>query len=414
MSSMRPQRLVRQQRRSRKIRNSRLQGEYSGLADLFGGMTLAAPTVGEIQQSLRSQRISGPTPIRRMDPWVHCRVDPFTSEGGTQKPDGQGGARSVIVDHLVADTITCLTTAGFTIQTLPGLFPFTAVIVGNGAAAALDISVNGTTYTNNASYFPIGVLTEWANGPTQFQNWSFYSTPKTDPYQSSKCRVLSVKRRMMYTGSTLDNAAFIQVTPNPYSMSATNALVTNASGAAVAHTINVELRDTTGAFLSDVPLNTPLRALDYEVTPAFTKDTVTYRVEQGALITSKQSGATHQMVPMPDSGFAVVANQSLTPPAAGALYSHLVVDALVGGTFPMAAWAVDDTWEGENISVTGPVVGVTFRFETAYCVEYDLQSGSPMAPMGKKPVPIRKAALEKASNMVNSMPSAIPGSAFPR
>jgi hypothetical protein len=389
---------------------------YSGLSDMFGQLSVTAPTTQQVERSLRTAGM----PMRHAygDPWIHCRLDPFTSTGGVQKPDGLGGNRSIIVDHLVADIITCRTGNGFTVQFLPGILPFTGLITGNSAAGAPDIFVNGAPFINPfpgaaINMAPIGVVTEWASSVAGQQYWTAGSAPGQDPYRSAAARVLSVKRKLIYTGTLTGNAGFINVSPSPYDVSKNIAYVTStASTGAAANTIALVRTDLTQTTTGGSLLQTPMALVDIEipVVPLFNKDTVAYRVEVGCEITSKQNGSIHQMVPVPDMGAMLVANVSGIAPNAGVTYNTMVCDLNAGGSSPMAAWVIDNSWQGELMNVTGVTSGATFRIETAVCVEYSVQSGSPMAPMGMKPVAPRLKAVERAHALVNAKPVAVPGS----
>jgi len=382
-------------------------------------LSIVAPTTNQVERALRSINMNSRRQgSGKTDPWVMCRLQPDRSMGGTQKPDGVGSCRSISVDHLVADTLTCITGAGFTIQTFPGMLPFTGIITGNGSAGTHDISVNSVSYlnaattpTNPQSWAPLGILTEWASNYAGLQNWTPSSTPRNDPYTSARARVLAVKRRLIYTGTLTNNAGFVTVTPSPYCLSTQQGRVSSTSTSAVANEIGFALKDYAQTTTTGALLDTPFYTLDVEsgTNPLFNKDTVMYRVEQGVEILSKQSGSIHQFVPIPDSSYYVVANASTIPATGGSIYAPVNCDMVLNGTSQSGVVINDDTWCGELINVTGVTAGATFRLETILCVEYELQSASALAPMAMKPPAPRPAAVAQAQAMVNRLPVAVPG-----
>jgi hypothetical protein len=360
---------------------------------------------------------------RNSSAWLGTRLDPSSSVGGVLKPDGMGAGRSIAVNHMVADVITCTSTAGFTIQTLPGNVPFTAIAIGNGGTDATDIKINGVQLTNSdqtllaaqtpSSWAPLGVLTEWAATPAIMQTWTASSTPKNDPYRSTQARVLSVQRRLMYTGTLTSNAGFINVSPSPFDVTKFPGYVGATSP--TANLLSLQALDSSNSNTTQYSVGTAMYSIDISspTTPVFNRDTVDFRVEQGANIISKQSGELHAFQPVPDMGFMLVANQSMiaSGTAANNNYRPLNCDLISGaGPLPMASWFLDSSWEGELINVTGITNGATFRLETYVVLEYQLAAVSPFAPLAINPPPPDKNAVERAQKMANALPVAVPGS----
>lgn len=351
---------------------------------------------------------------RYADPWLHCRLDPFTSAGGTKKPDNRGSARSIVVEHILADEIRCVTANGFTIQTLPGMLPFSAIITGN-TPAAIDVNINGFNYTStssiNHSWYPIGVPTEWTN-VAALRGWSPTATPLNDPYASTRARVLAVKRRLMYTGSLSTNSGIINVAPSSYRTGSMSAQTTSATNPAAANTISIQNLDRALALGIVTPLNFKFKSVDMSLStlPVVKRDTVAYRVEMGAEIVSKQLGDIHEFCDTPDTGFALVCNAALNPALAGTTLNPLVVDPDTAANAAGAGvWVDDQTWVGEIINVSGIAAGATFRFETAMCVEYEIPSTGAFAPLATKAPKPRPAVVQQAQAIVNAMPVALPG-----
>lgn len=381
-------------------------------------MPVVAPTTHQVEMALRRAPVSTGG---FKDPWLHCRLDPFTSPGSTGKPDGRAD-RFIVVDHVVQDVIsTDATCTGFTIITLPGFLPFTAVLTAQNSGAG-RVTVNGLALSASGSLSsalaPIGVVTEWASSPAAQQQWTPSNVAKNDPYDSMSARVISVKRRLRYTGTLTQNSGWVSVTPNKVATAKQFALVNTTTVPAPAGGLAVQTFDRTLAATGALPVGTTVLLADFSATStsnssiAYTKDTVNYRVETGVEIVSKQMGEIHQFFPMPDAAMALVCNVSGIQGAAGVTYSPWNVDMNAAGAFPMGVWLNDDTWVGELINVNGLTQATSFVLETAYCVEYIPSSTSLMAPMTRRAQPARLGAITAAQNAVNRLPVAIPGNAM--
>lgn len=366
------------------------------------------------ERSLRSS-LAGMRINPRMDPWVHCRLDPFSSAGATAKPDGRG-YRFLVVEHFTQNFITAVTGAGFAILTLPGTLPFTALANGLGATAANDFNVDGKVFNNSISIvgdaFPLGVPTAWSSSYGGQAVWTPSSSAINDPYLSQRARVTSVSRKLRYTGTVVNDAGQINVTPCPLSLSVNQVTTNNAGVAPAAGTVGTRYSKLgTAATYTDSGIT--IKALDVAVNLSnnYARDTVVSRVDQGVRIISKQTGDIHDFVPVPDSTYLVTGNNSLVPnPGTGSQLSHIATDASGNATAsPMGVSFWDPSWIGEVITVTGPSPGATFVFETAMCVEYMVGSSSSYAPFTQTRSPLRVAAIEAAQTLTSRLPIAIPG-----
>jgi len=376
-------------------------------------LPLNAPTFEQIQRNMRRTvppRVLG-------NSWAHCRMDPFSSSGGVRKPDGRGAGRSIIVDHLISETITFNTSSGFTIQTFPGMLPYTAAIVGNGAAGVNDFTVNtiGGSYNfinpvaTGTNWFPLGNVNEWLQGnPVKYASNSGGVPNQNDPYVSSDMRVLSVKRYLQYSGNLTSDQGWISVSPSPFrlsknfneidALSAGNGLV---NGVATAFNSNTSL---------SIPVGVPYYSLDLEnpTTTVFNKDTVQHRMDVALSIVSKQKGDIHDFAGVPDTGFLVCPNASLVSNTGAPTVVYPNWCSFNSTPAVPLVWAIAESWIGELINVTGVSVGASMKFLTAICVEYVPQSNSPMAPLAVKPAPANVGLVDRVNDMVNAMPVAVP------
>jgi hypothetical protein len=374
------QQASRANRRSRGARNS-------------PGLATTTPTTDQLEVAMR-RAFKG---RQYGDPWIECRLDTFNSIGGGGKPDGRN-SRFVVVDHLVANTLVT-SSGGFKIWTFPGCLPCTAAATGI-AGATNDLTIDGYPYvtgTGNFNFYPIGIPPEWNNVVRQ------PGSSGDDPFFSSKARVVAVKRRLIYIGSTFNNQGLIQVTP----LAAGFGMSTGFTSGTVTGTI----RD--GAATANPTISTGVQIINVDLNQQslFTKDSVTCRIEQGIEIVSKQGGDIHSLVPSWDNYPMVVVNQTSSGTTGVVnLFTYTGTGSTPSG---QSTWGiVDPTWIGEEIVVSGAAAGSAFRFETAICVEYQLASNSPMISMSKRKSDLRPNAVATAHNMAQAMPVAKPGYTF--
>jgi hypothetical protein len=363
-----------------------------------------APTLNDIQKAMQRVAIAGPR--QQMSEYMHCRMDPYTSKGQTAIPDGRNN-KFVVVDHFVADNITCEGTSGFSIATFPFL-PYTAGVIGNGGPGLTNIAINGITFVNpnysGNGLYPLGVPKEWSTWLAA----SGVGSPQNDPYMSAVARIVSVTRRLIYLSPAQTATGIITVTPQKLSVVQNQTINSITPGTGVYGT----LTDPTGAGVFNPGIGTSIAAVDYSfnlaatTAPPFDRSSVTTRVENGVLITGKHLGEIHKLNPVFDNVAFPAANQ-------GAAYNTQVV-----GLFTTSAPAAtngggivwyDDDWESQVINVTGVVNGAQFRFETIVCMEYSVGITSTVYGFSRNATKPDLPLVLAVEKKVNSMPVARPG-----
>jgi hypothetical protein len=333
-------------------------------------------------------------------------MDPYTSKGQTAIPDGRNN-KFVVVDHFVADTITCEGTAGFSIATFPFL-PYTAGVIGNGGPGLTNIAVNGITFVNpnyaGNGLYPLGVPKEWSLWVAN----SGVGSALNDPYMSAGARIVSVTRRLIYMSPAQTATGIITVTPQKLSVVQTQSINSITPGTGVYGT----LTDPTGAGVFSPGIGTSIAAVDYSFNlaatsaPPFDRSSVTTRVENGVLITGKHLGEIHKLNPVFDNVAFPCANTSLSyNNQAIGLFTTATDGAINGGGI---VWH-DDDWESQTISVTGVINGAQFRFETIVCMEYSVAITSPVFGFSRSPTKPDLPLVQAVEKKVNSMPVARPG-----
>jgi hypothetical protein len=343
-----------------------------------------------------------------MSEYMHCRLDPYTSKGQTAIPDGRNN-KFIVVDHFMADTIVCNSTAGFSISTFPFL-PYTGGVVGNGGTSAHDITVNGVSFANPTvgtgnGLYPVGVPKEWL----AWISSSSLGLPLNDPYVSSGARIVSVTRRLIYLSAATTATGLITVTPQKLS-AVQNQSTTATSSSGVYST----LLDPTANGVLTAPPNTSIVAVDYSPAggsngpPPFDRSSVTTRVENGVLINGKHLGDKHRINPVYDNVSVPCANTLLAGSSqAVGLFTSLGPGVTSGGGI---VWH-DDEWESQQISVTGVLTGANFRLETILCMEYTVGINSPVYAFSKAPTKPDLPLVQAVERKVNDMPVARPGAA---
>lgn len=355
-------------------------------------------SVDQIQKTLMKVKIGS----KQLSNYVSCRVDPFLMKSGasTGIPDGSN-ANFILIDSLVFDTITCLDAEGFIIQTLP-MLPAMAGIRGLRTGAN-NISVNGTPVTTVEKYlYPISVPTAYTNGD--------YSpgANTNDPYDSSTARLVSVGYRLIYTGQSSLCSGTISVTPNSAAF-ANMAAVTSTNSPPGPGGTALQVQSATGATLTNVAVNTPVYGMDLSLSPtAYTKDSVVVRPEHGVMVLPKHRSSDFKAYPTTDEPYGLVLDGGFNTSAA-TLYNALCGSGPTGTSTRLSGctW-FDNDWSGAQIVVTGMAAGATFRWESVCCMEYMPRNNSGYMPLTIKTSKTSVADIDRAQNLTNAMPVAVP------
>lgn len=366
-----------------------------------------APTLNQVQNSSRAavaNKASG-------SPYMHCRMNVYSSKGGVPIPDGRNN-KFIVVDHFVADTINTITTAGFTIQTYPFL-PYTAGVSGNGGAAAKDITINGDILTNsgdfNSGLYPIGVPTEWS---------SAFSAPGqvvADPYQATAGRIISVTRRLIYLSPSQTATGIISVTPRVVGCQASSATTSGVTPAGAGE-VSIVTNTYAQAVSNAAAKGTPILSVDSGATLSptqFTRDSVTTRVENGVVIRGKSANSDHELSPFTTTAYGVSQNNKIS--AYTSAGGNTIINLFTSTSSNTSAIAggvsfYDPAWQSQVITVSGAIAGASFRLETVICMEYALGQSSPYAPLSRSAVPAQLELVKQVDSAVNALPVAMPGS----
>jgi len=322
-------------------------------------------------------------------PYLICRHNPFNGLGGSGIPDGNNSS-FIVTDLYAYDTINVATgNPSFSIQTMPAM-PCSAFLAASGAMlvnglpyGAGDIAspdaVSLTAAGQYKAFVPLGVPTQWP-----YKNIGTGSTTVgggvSDPFNSSKARIVALAYRLIYTGPAYDCAGSITITPNSVSFQPVGAVTTGSAPTTTTTGIFTENQVGTKTQLAN---GTNVLSLDYTFAPnTFTRESVTIRPEQGLLLVPKHSTTDFKILPIYDVPYALVQNDGIQ--STGAVNSNTVLNILK--SVPGYSGAVvfyDNDWSGYTINFSGLNPDASFRWETVYCVEYSPNGNSAFKSLTK-------------------------------
>lgn len=365
-----------------------------------------APTIDKVQRDLKSMSLNN---FPQMDPYIMCRLNPLKYSGkGVGIPDG-AGRNFLVQDWLIADNIQLQgTNTGFVIQTTNCL-PYTSIIRTFGNTGSTNITVNGSNFNDRNAAIPGGVgnYSFWApiGVPANFASSS--CTPGAnyiDPTSSSSIRLVSIARRLVYTGQSAICSGTISVTPNSIAFSE----VPPTGNAGMGY--QVLYWGATGPTSITLGEFTPVLQADFvgdnSLSTLFNKGSVVNRCEQGAFVPGKHLSVDYEYKPTFNSPRCVVPVQPLD----GNLYGNLTTTSPWTGADSSGIGVVwyDNDWQNYSIVVSGAPANSTFRYETAICYESIPLPNSPLVSYTKDKSQDKPALIKQADKMLSNMPAALP------
>jgi len=349
------------------------------------------------------------TSMPKLPPYVHCRIDPFGSDGTSSIPDG-ANTSFITSDTRMFDNISLtqpsLTgTYSFAIQTLPTL-PASALITGtSGALTVNGVAITDATFQTtlngpNSTYYqaPLSVLPPYLGTASATGNY-LPGSANNDPYNSNTARLVAAGYRLIYTGPTLTCQGIITVTPSdvgiadgPDTFAATNPL---------------GIRDTAGTIVA-IAQSTPQLVLDSGNNPkAMTRDTVTLRPEQGLTFIPRHKGSNYKVQPTTDLAKAILANAGAIGGTGGNnMFGRNNLAA--ASTYNGGVIWYDNDWTGCKICVQDVNFDATFRWETIWCMEYNPAPGGVLSTLTKEATKSAPSEIIQAEKILAQMPIAQP------
>lgn len=351
-----------------------------------------------------------PRPMRQMLPamsqatkqYMHCRMNPFQSSGLLGIPDLADQPR-VVVDHRLICNFTVGTSGGFNIAIMPWLpHPLLVQPLVMNDATWLYNGVHPTANNsalNTAYYFAPATFKEWANQAVFRRNQQFDIDSVDVPYSSSRFRFVTIGAKLIYTGSTLNNAGTILVNDGGFTSEQVERnnqefnVLTSASAGIITYTAD-EVSQTMINFTpvfdvrSNSSLNTPIKT--------------------GSYMLLKNQASDHPWLPimktlnfptgMSSSGLSDYCNMIANvddPLATGLVYGYPCLQA----------W--DSHFCPKLISINGVAPGTPFQIELVYCVEYAIDPSSSIVSLAKQPIPDPKG-VQMVDQMLRDQPGNLP------
>jgi hypothetical protein len=377
-------------------------------------------TADSIQRSLASAARQMTT---KESDYVHCRMNPFEGSGRTAIPDG-GNNGFIVSDVTMYDTFTVPAGITTTIQTLPTM-PCSAMITPSSGT----INVNGTVFTPYAAGAATGQANNWAplsimpvwQAPNAVTTGVTQLTPSqtpVDPYSATTSRLVAQGFRLVYTGEAQLCSGFITVTPNDIAIQEFQ--TTSGANPPPYGTCNLVVVDPNQATYYVAPQGTTVLNMDFSVNPtAMTRDSVSFRPEEGVLFIPKHKAKDFKNKPVVDCAYGIAMNADYA--TIGTM--NVISNALMANgttTTPSSfgggiVW-YDNDWSGAQITISGCQTNTPFRWETVWCFESNPSNGSVMSNLTRKTEPDQPKQIERAANIQTAQPVAIPanGKYLPR
>lgn len=332
--------------------------------------------------------------------YMLSRLNPFESRGSVTIPDGQN-TNFLSTDMMLNDTIVPGGT-GFVIQTLPCL-PAAAMIAPltgstltvNGVAVTAPSSLSLTDAVGFGCY-PLSV-------PPQYKIGAGFSpgVAQDDIYYATKARAVAYGYRLIYTGPAQTCAGAIVVTPNDVSFSELGNTTDN-TGAAGKISLAISRPDNLATGVTSAPIGCPILLTDLRLSStAITRDSMTFRPEQGVVIVPRHHSSNYGIKPVVDVPFGVVAESALTTSS----YTMLMQDRQTGPGYCGGIIFYDNDWESFQISVTGINSDATYRWETVILMEYGPSLSSAFQPFTQKTSTEDKALMSNTNAVLDRAPA---------
>jgi hypothetical protein len=347
-----------------------------------------------------------------LNPYVICRTNPFIAKGGGGIPDG-GNTSFITTDLFAVNTIACSQAHSSFMMQLTGWlpapimlapYPSTALTLDSVTLTApASVQPDGTVSAN--SWFPMGV----APNMLAIDGGVVPGSDVIDPFYSTDARLVSWGVRIIYTGPVNTCAGSISITSNSCSLTRVGTSTDSFSTTGSTHAQKVGFltveNDQTTVF--NTVSGSPILDCDILIDPTImTRDTVTLRPEQGALIIPRHKTRDFKLQPTMGTGQGVTVAYQGGNATNGSLYRNIMAsvnDAYSGGIF----W-FDNDWEGVLVVFNGINSDATFRVETVMCMEFNPSSSSGFFPLTKKESMMNENAIKQAETITKARPVATP------
>lgn len=336
---------------------------------------------------------------RLINPYIQCRLSPFTASNGLGIPDDTDSKR-LVVDHRQITSFRMGNTGAMNIVVAPTI----PQIIWFQTPTDTDTTytVNGdhpTTHNGDSNlYHPITI--------TQYQNMLLTRNDTAGRYntfptylQAMRARIVTIGFRIIYTGSTMNNSGSIMVNKlglsiqPPIGNAAEFAVFNGHGGTDLNYNNNQVLIQRTSIS----------KTFDTIVA-----DTVRVPLRQGIQGVLKHASGDYRWCDVTDN------ETYLTSMSYDNL--SLLTQGLDRGPDYISQWPSvqfsDDQWSPASISIRGATEGQTFDLETVYCIEYIPNLESESSSLAKQPPKVSMKSVETGAAYSRDLPLGGPASIF--
>jgi len=369
-----------------------------------------ARTPGQIINTL-ARNINSKLHPKKMDPYIMCRLNPFSGGNGKGIPDGTNH-HFIVLDSYQYDNIDF---SSFTADQFPSTFILQTTnslpnLMWANCPNNKFMKINGVTFKGTGVYNGTAEgISAWypmATLPAMTNTYGNFSSSQDDPWGATGLRIISQGFRIIYTGPVTECSGSITVTPNNWTYSP-GPTITGIT--AVATTVNlraVNVDQTASTNFAPVGLGT------YQIdgtnsTTLLSKDSVTVRPEQGITIIPRHVGTSRDMIPIMKGSRPVTFGN--TAQGAGAiLYNACANSGTAISSVNGGICFFDNDWDNYQIVFQNVNNTASFRIESVICFEACVGATSAFAPLTHKVSENKPAVMKEAAKQENMVPPVKP------
>jgi hypothetical protein len=332
------------------------------------------------------------------NPYVRCRLDPFTNYGSTMVgiPDGDN-SRRLLVDHTGITDFT-VNSGSLNIRIVPSL-PYGAMFQPSTGTnwAATDYNVStmsatsqGSTSTNvwtpTCSYMPYY---------TNINTNSAFATSLEGPYAQTKCRCVGLAWRITYSGTVANSCGLISASDLPVSFDIV-AQGTNATYTKYDNSVTGNLSGTSPLFYMDFPTQSSINDIT---------QTEFIRIDNNPKGLVKHNSKIYTWKPYWEQMY------QMAPATSSFVTNPNLINTTTlspGGTTIYTGFnAFDTDFSVTSIKLSNISAALTFRLEVKACWEYLVQPTSAIYSLIKTPPSENLSAMSTVENTIKDAPPAV-------
>lgn len=328
---------------------------------------------------------------KMINPYIQCRLSPFTASNGLGIPDDTD-AKRLVVDHRQITSFKMGSSGSMNIvvaPTIPQIVWFQTT-----TSSDTTYTVNGdhpTTHNGDENLFHPITITQYQNMLlTRNDAAGLYNTFPTY-LNAMRARIVTIGYRIIYTGSTMNNSGSIMLNKlgmslqPPIGNASTFSVYNGHGGTDLNYNVNQVL----------------VQRMNLSKTfDTIVSDTVRVPLRQGVQGLLKHASSDYKWCDVTDNENYLCST----------LYDNLSLftQGLDRGPDYISQWPsvqfADDQWSPAAISIRGATEGQTFDLETVFCIEYIPNLESESASLAKQPPKISIKSVETGAAYSRDLP----------